>query len=176
MDTLAITLLALTLGAAGLAGVLLRRARREVARVQAALARMEAKHQEERVRMERDRQAALEKVDAAERRFARVTDASAEAMLLVSPRGRVLAANQAAAALLGTPIEALVGASARDLVQEVGESTLAMRHDGARVPVRVTRAAWKERGSAHGALWLAPSGGGGRPHPDEAAAPAYNGS
>lgn len=109
-----------------------------------------AAHQAAMLRGERARQLALDRIDQAERRLAHVADAASDALLIVAPDGAVASANAAASTLYRASSEDLEGLAARDLVR--GEH--ALLGDGARVPVRVTRDAWKEGGESWGLVWL----------------------
>lgn len=142
------TVLALALAAGAL--LLYARERRAKLSVKANAEESDRRHVAEVLRMERDRQAALDRVDAAERRFAHVTDAAPAAMLIVASTGRVERANPAAATLLGTSLDDLAGCAARDLARD-GH---AVRHDGRQVRVQMTKDAWKEAGEAWSVVWL----------------------
>ncbi|HWH07657.1 MAG TPA: PAS domain-containing protein, partial [Candidatus Thermoplasmatota archaeon] len=141
------TVLALALAA----GALLLHARERRGRLRAIADAQEAgrRHDEDLLRAQRERQAALDRLDAAERRLARVTDAAPDAMLLASS-GRVERANPAAARLLGAPAEDLAGLAVRDLAH----GGHAVQHGGHRVAVDETRAEWTEGGEAWSVVWL----------------------
>ena len=142
------TVLALALAGGALA--LYARERRARSRAEARADAADRRRAQDALRMERGRQAALDRVDALERRFRLVARAAPDAMLLVAADGRVAAANPAAARLLGTPEDALEGLAVRDLARD-GH---AVRRDGRRVPVEATRDAWKEGGEAWSVVWL----------------------